>query len=295
MTVPPSSDPPILYHYTNAAGLKGILDSKCLWATDLRFLNDVAEYRLTVDAVCTLADAHAQYGPRATDDAFQRGLRTISRFPQPMFATSLSTKGDVLSQWRAYCPSGGYALGFDFARLQAQATKLGFEFARVDYSPITKDPETLEQVIATHRAIHLALGMTGEPQAQPGQRFAVPGQSSIAPERAAELIRPLAEWIDRKAPWFKHHSFEDEDEWRLVRRGVRPELLKTRVRGDQFVPYVEFPLAGPDEQLPITRIVVSPPTTELAMIGLRAALESAPDRAPPMVDVVPSGSPFRRL
>jgi hypothetical protein len=34
----------MVYHYTTAEGLKGIIESRCLWATNVNFLNDVSEY-----------------------------------------------------------------------------------------------------------------------------------------------------------------------------------------------------------------------------------------------------------
>jgi hypothetical protein len=35
------------------------------------------------------------------------------------YVACFSTKGDLLSQWRAYCPNGGYSLGFDGSTLQS--------------------------------------------------------------------------------------------------------------------------------------------------------------------------------
>jgi hypothetical protein len=35
--------PELLFHYTNASGMLGILDSSRLWATNYRFLNDASE------------------------------------------------------------------------------------------------------------------------------------------------------------------------------------------------------------------------------------------------------------
>ena len=32
-----------LYHYTSLEGLRGIVDSRTLWATDIRYLNDAQE------------------------------------------------------------------------------------------------------------------------------------------------------------------------------------------------------------------------------------------------------------
>ena len=41
--LPGATVPAQLHHYTTAEGLRGILKSKSLWASDLRFLNDRSE------------------------------------------------------------------------------------------------------------------------------------------------------------------------------------------------------------------------------------------------------------
>jgi hypothetical protein len=40
-----------LFHYTSATGLRGILQSLSLWASDLRFLNDAQEAIYALDLV----------------------------------------------------------------------------------------------------------------------------------------------------------------------------------------------------------------------------------------------------
>lgn len=39
------SPPPILHHYTTQEGLLGIVESKSIWATNIYYLNDAAEYK----------------------------------------------------------------------------------------------------------------------------------------------------------------------------------------------------------------------------------------------------------
>ncbi len=39
------TDPDVLFHYTNAAGLIGIVQEEVLWASDAEFLNDAQETR----------------------------------------------------------------------------------------------------------------------------------------------------------------------------------------------------------------------------------------------------------
>ena len=38
-----------LYHYTTFSGLLGIIGKRCLWASDIRYMNDSAELRHTAD------------------------------------------------------------------------------------------------------------------------------------------------------------------------------------------------------------------------------------------------------
>ena len=40
--------PDVLYHYTDSGGLKGILSSGKIWATDIHYLNDKSEIQLAL-------------------------------------------------------------------------------------------------------------------------------------------------------------------------------------------------------------------------------------------------------
>ena len=44
-----------LYHYTTFTGLLGIVRSRSLWASDVRYMNDSAELRHTADLIQLLA------------------------------------------------------------------------------------------------------------------------------------------------------------------------------------------------------------------------------------------------
>src|SRR5205807_4915874 len=57
-------------------------------------------------------------------------------FRHLLFACSFTSEGNLLSQWRAYCPpSGGVSLGFNPERLEAVAKEQGFYFAECVYEP----------------------------------------------------------------------------------------------------------------------------------------------------------------
>jgi hypothetical protein len=74
--------PLALYHYTNASGLKGILESNSLWATDAEFLNDVQELQFGRTELCDALRAYAESlhpSDRAPDGGPEGSRATIVR------------------------------------------------------------------------------------------------------------------------------------------------------------------------------------------------------------------------
>src|SRR5262245_50249024 len=110
--------PAVLYHYTSADALDGILQSRRLWATHVAYLNDSSEYRYTM----RLASGHlGAFGRRSTDPRlaalhaeWERALELAA--DNHVYVISLSASRDLLSQWRSYAPKG-FALGFDQTHL----------------------------------------------------------------------------------------------------------------------------------------------------------------------------------
>src|SRR5690625_7117549 len=55
-----------LYHYTTFSGLQGIVGSRRLWTSDVRYMNDSAELRHTADLIGTEVNRRIRAGhPRA--------------------------------------------------------------------------------------------------------------------------------------------------------------------------------------------------------------------------------------
>jgi hypothetical protein len=115
--VPKSGDvqKKLIYHYTDSAGLLGIVSSNRLWASEASFLNDPTEGVLFPDLVIS-SIRKKRGGLTALETQvvshFEDGLK---KYPKPpsAFAISFCDDGDLLSQWRGYGSSGsGYAIGF---------------------------------------------------------------------------------------------------------------------------------------------------------------------------------------
>ncbi len=147
-----------LFHYTNQAGLEGILGSQTLWATNFRHLNDKSEFQLMrgvledqVNVILKepfvekyksagLAEKSVmkkEGGPlkiareeakALADSAYSGAFEDTFKGPALIapYVTSFCSHADdqsyeqkngLLSQWRGYANTGGYAFVFDTRKL----------------------------------------------------------------------------------------------------------------------------------------------------------------------------------
>ena len=267
--------PATLWHYTEAAGLQGILTSQRIWATDARFLNDAVEIsygaKVFVDAlmrydVTALKPATADYVNEIRDP----NRRLISNYFDDavrVFAACFCAEPDLLSQWRAYAGSdraGGYALGFQPpgplpAWPQSAPGGHGLALRRVLYDEAEQVGEATALIDALVRVLDLD-----------------PGDMSV---RAA-FDTWLADGAVEFASWCKHPSFHEEREWRVVyvpRDDPAPLAVKHRPAGGILTPYVELYLprsvgARPND-LPLVEVRCGPsPQPERKKAGVRSFL-----------------------
>lgn len=124
---------PYVYHYTDAAGFKGIIESQEIWATSIYYLNDWTEFYHGRDAF--VQGANALLKSKEAEGAAREVLLVLSNSRPQMFVCSFSgaRDGDDLSQWRAYCPKGGYAIGFPVAELLEHAHALQLHLQPCNY------------------------------------------------------------------------------------------------------------------------------------------------------------------
>jgi hypothetical protein len=124
-----------VFHYTSQAGLEGILRTKSIWATNIRYLNDAAEFKHAIG----LFKAHISSRPNLDShsklllevlhrDAFGQWWHENS--PLPIYVASFSSEADQLSQWRAYASSNGYCIGFPPSMLKKLAAAQGYELIK---------------------------------------------------------------------------------------------------------------------------------------------------------------------
>jgi hypothetical protein len=219
----------VLYHYTNAAGLLGILERRCLFASDVWFLNDASEVRY---AQTRMLAQMRKWTDFASDQPWVEELLDVSEtkpgWLDDVFVTSFCEEPDLLSQWRGYA-AGGFAVGFAAEGLTAlNRAPDAARLVQVDYgaeSGRRRLRGLFEQLVA------------GGPYSQEER------------ERLARKVL-LPEMACVKEP-----SFSEEKEWRLLVVEERPERILFRVRATAVVPYVELNLPEPS---PVCEIVIGP-------------------------------------
>ena len=126
----------ILYHYTTAAALQNIIGTKSLWTSDYRFLNDPTEFRYGWEIVLAALKSHEddlkQISPPA-NYVIEQLRDHHDRKRAHAFVGSLTSQGDLLSQWRGYNGGRGFSIGFNEQWLQENATAQDFHLVRVVY------------------------------------------------------------------------------------------------------------------------------------------------------------------
>ncbi len=175
---------------------------------------------MTGASFCTLELFREAIEERALQDSdrleFYRDLQVARATIQdrPMFVASFSETGDSLSQWRSYCPSRGYAIGFSFEALRARAQKSllppSFELARCVY-------DDAEKRKGVDRVLGAALNNV-DTDRQFHEHYTSGERSHIEPalDRGTSGKRALLRDGAALAAICKHSAFRDEREWRLV-------------------------------------------------------------------------------
>lgn len=231
-----------IYHYTNDAGLRGILESGNLWFTDICSLNDPSELNHGFNVAFRELSRAAAGGPRESQE-FSRILRseTEARGVQSAvlcFACCFSSHRDDLGQWRAYADNGrGFALEFDAAALKdgfdrTRSTAVNTEECAVSF-PVTYSDRKLAAL--DRQIIEGMLGLISLPR---GRGLNSTEIISFTEDLALALMSQAA----YAALFFKHRAYKSEREYRFLETFSvdAPPEVKRRARRNSLIRYREF-------------------------------------------------------
>lgn len=224
-----------LYHYTSFTGLLGIVGSRTLWASDIRYMNDSAELKHTADLIrkeVTKRIGEGHLKPNLLNQFLDWVTHRITN-GHMLFAASFRSNGNLLSQWRGYSRVGkGVSLGFTPDYILRCAQQHSFQIGKCIY-----DCEAQERLISQVIDSVEALSDQNEPDLD---------QQGKEGSRSYHAVFHLIESdLLRIAAILKHPSFQEEEEWRVVSPVITDYVnapVLFREGTSMLVPYIEFNL-----------------------------------------------------
>jgi hypothetical protein len=270
----PEHIPDSLYHYTDPAGLIGIVSGQTMRASQAWFLNDPTEVEYGHEIVSErLAVVRQVIADEFAHELADRVAETWSHRDQAIdiFVSCLSAKGDLDNQWTDYAGNGGFSLGFGTREIPDR--HMGCR--QVLYKP-DKQRETVNVVLAVYiQTLNECVLTYGRDETE-----------RLLPRLASAIVGSLA----FQSVIIKEGKWEAEEEWRLVVWQPRPSVMaptiarfpvnfrpSSRDRLPHVVPYIELDLRAEDGdlegKLPIREVYVGPSSdVNLTVNGLTRVL-----------------------
>lgn len=248
------AEPPedLLYHYTSLEALTKIVESGCLYATDVQFFSDASERKHTADIL--RGQIARQKGVRSSNSTMLSQLlvwvsERLTR-GHMQFVASFSTDGNLLSQWRSYCPQGkGVSIGFRPEVIIQAARAQEFHIGKCIYDG-GRQQELAKSILSKiEEAAERLAENTDTSKRHPSQSF-----HDVFEEVEGDLLRIAA--------LIKHESFNEEKEWRVVSSIITDYVqapIKYREGRSMLIPFIEFSLrANAADPLPFEHVILGP-------------------------------------
>jgi hypothetical protein len=252
-----------LYHYTTFTGLVGIINSRVLWASYIRYMNDSAELKHSVDLIHMeitqrITAGHAK--PNLLNQFLEWVTHRITN-GHMLFAASFRSNGNLLSQWRGYSKLGkGVSLGFDPSYILKCANEQSFQIGKCIYNSADQR-RLIKQVVDSV-----------EDLAQEQRRNSDTAEK-CTPQAYYDAFERIESDLLRIAAILKHPSFQEEEEWRIVSPSLMDYMASPvlfREGTSMLVPYVEFKLLQEKEKpVALEHIFLGPtPNINISMNSL---------------------------
>lgn len=270
-----------LGHYTSQKGFLGIVNEEKLWATNIKFLNDEQEFQHAIALIneiipkATITETSSHFEVyKEYISAIDEKLRSLDSFKtDSIYTFSVSEELDLLSQWRGYCPdNNGYCITIDIDGVLKDVRKIypDSHVLKCVYDQKKKESE-LKNVL---------------------NKFWFKYIESSSRKKKEKIVDDLASEIALLASHFKHSSFSEENEWRIIviLGYASDEDLKFREGKSSLIPYLELPINWSS----IKSIKIGPASDKkLAMKAARLFIEKKHGDPFTMPDITHSQIPYR--
>lgn len=286
-----------LWHYTTPEGLIGIIKSNSLWATDVSYLNDSTEFMhginiardIIKDRISSLDGDEKKHLKR-----FDTDLSFIGPdHKRPVYVCSLSKAENELSQWRAYCRGGGFSIGFPRQGLVGAIQDQHFELKECIYDE-SEQQKIIRELIDSQVMPYIE---------NPEQFSKVPCTEQMVSAIVCGGSNKFLWELYSICSTLKHHSFDREEEWRLVfdhgyayekdekgDKKIKPEF---RTKNGLIIPYICIKLSGDEDFWRQIRIIIGPTKYEKELKGSVHTLFRKYHKT--SISITQSKIPFREL
>lgn len=266
-----------IYHYTDLNGLKGIIENNSLWATNLFFLNDRQELLHGMECI-------KESLPHLADELGARYISLINnameyfdlKLSKKIYNISFCLEPELLSQWRGYASSQGVCLEFnsddllwalDFGECECQAGKVIYTEAGATF-------DAKNEAIAFFKKLE-----------------------NVDDIELRNVFEPVhaANFASRVTPFFKHHSFREEKEFRIaIYKYNYLNDIKFRTNNYGLIPYIEVKTDKNGVyggKLPLDKVTIGPSSNgDFMQSGIRLLLDANGYRK---TEIEQSTTPYR--
>ena len=283
-----------LFHYTNGDGLRGILNSKTLWATNFRDLNDfseivhakkfieeaifssIKEYVVTrfkaakfleknkfrkMGGSINVAKKEAKIFAHTLYEAALTGGPSANPFFDPYIISFCSPskqyeiQNGLLSMWRSY-GEDGYAIVFD--------SKIFWELAGVEQENFKYEYIDILKTVYGNNLSTFQKHFRPLIEKSKALYLLAVETDEVGPDMLLSFVKTVSR--------FKHVGFREEKEIRMILSPAHPDRVKAELNSEQKVGnkvkmpqsdkngkrYIVINEVEPRSKLPIKRIIVGP-------------------------------------
>lgn len=266
-------NPNILYHYTSINSLQSILENKQLWVTHSRFMNDAGESEYFWEVLHEVLNEFAlDYAPDDditelsefvkktllnSKDIFLKIKESFDKF----YLLSFSMSSDSLSMWNYYGKNDGYCIGMYPNQIWKNWIKN--DLGSMASGAVIYDRD--KQIDILKRELERIF------------EWFIRTTRGFDDEKFIEITDLLfLRWIFAYSSFFKHKSFEIENEFRIAFWNPGSPVFYRPYQG-AFAPYIKVDLANEQEQLEIESIICGPYIKhDNVLLGLERWLAQAP-------------------
>lgn len=215
----------MIYHYTTLEGLKGIVESETLWATAVRYLNDVSEMNVFIQYIYNWL-VRTSSNPVFPAVFNERIKKLVNEVWEDYYAVSCSTVDDSLTLWSEFSGDFGCEIAFEESSLIAQnrvdSSVKFFGMKNVTYSYTESVPELTKKIQQLNTEVFKDNNI----------------DQMLEDKKADVFYKDILE----TAIYYKMQQFASEQEFRFAFYAGNGIGRNHRVRSGLIIPYIKVPI-----------------------------------------------------